>query len=73
MDWEALRKLRKSRIYDEQSFKLHKPIPHITAHRAGKALKNVKATADAVAQAIADEASPLATNAPATDAAKSAG
>lgn len=70
MDWEALRKLRKSRIYDEQSFKLHKPITHITAHRAGKALKNVNATADAVAHAIADETPPLTPSAPSTDAQK---
>lgn len=68
MDWEALRKLRKSRIYDEQSFKLHKPIPHITAHRAGKVLKSVNATAEAVAHAIDDEASPPTASAPTTDA-----
>lgn len=67
MDWEAIRKLRKSRIYDEQSFKLHKPIPHMTAHRAGKVLKNVNATADAVAHAIADETSPLTTSGPSRD------
>ena len=59
MDWEALRKLRKSRIYDHQSFKLHKSIPQMTAHRAGKALRNVGATAEAVAHAASDDRSHL--------------
>lgn len=44
MDWDAIRKLRKSRVYDEQSFKLHKPLPRLTAHRAVKTLRDIEAT-----------------------------
>lgn len=46
MDWEALRKLRASRVYDEQSFKLHQPLsrPKV-AHRAEKPVKKIVAPA----------------------------
>ena len=50
MDWDAIRKLRKSRVYDVQSFKLHKPLPRMTAHRAVKALRDIEATKNAVVE-----------------------
>lgn len=43
-----MRKLRRSRIYDVQNFKLHKPLPKLTAHRADKALAKIRATEAAV-------------------------
>lgn len=45
-----MRKLRRSRIYDVQNFKLHKPLPKLTAHRADKALAKIEATKAAVAE-----------------------
>lgn len=45
-----MRKLRRSRIYDVQNFKLYKPLPKLTAHRADKALPRIKATEAAVVE-----------------------